>query len=189
MWSTVRRTDACGIVPLAPTQSPSCILDPLYAPSVPELSITLLSCSIPIYHSWYPCYSSQAVLRKHSLVPPQFFATSLIHGYRFTPRYVVTLSQHYRYPPRLTEPIPLVLHPVVLQTTSLYHCRSTVASWLPPSSQSLKLSSRSYPVAVHLRRRPLHLRHESQHPSLTGVRPLERAYCHESHYISCGLKS
>jgi hypothetical protein len=32
-----------------------------------------------------------AVLHKHSLVPPQFFAPSLIHGYRFSPRYVVTV--------------------------------------------------------------------------------------------------
>jgi hypothetical protein len=33
-------------------------------------------CLISTSHSWYPCYSSQAVLRKHSLVPPQFFALS-----------------------------------------------------------------------------------------------------------------
>jgi hypothetical protein len=126
---------------------------------------------IPTYHSWYPCYSSQAILRKHSatvpyrvpscecslgarlaverapsdeysqstfgpvdpasavphsLVPPQFFVTSLIHGYCFTPRYVVTLSlslsssfnRAYAFGPP----------PVVLQTTSLYCCRSTVPS-------------------------------------------------------------
>jgi hypothetical protein len=59
---------------------------------------------------------------------------------------------------------------------------------LSTSSQSFKLSSRFHPVAVHFRR-PLHPRHESQHQSLTGVRPLERAYCHEPCYVSCGLKS
>ena len=105
---------------------------------------------------------------------------NLIHGYRYCPpRYLVTLSlslsasfnRAYTFGP----------HPVVLQTTSLYHCRSTVPSSLPQSSQSLKLSSRSHPVAVyaHLRCRPLHSRHESQHPSLAGARPLERAYCHD----------
>ena len=39
------------------------------------------------------------------------------------------------------------------------------------------------------RRCPLHPRHKLQHLSLAGAQPLERAYCHESHYISCGLKS
>jgi hypothetical protein len=31
---------------------------------------------------------------------------------------------------------------------------------------------------------PLQLRHESQHPSLAGAQPLERAYCHEWCYVS-----
>ena len=130
--------------------------------------------------------------------PPQAFSSyhrcsSQILAVSFTvyrycpPRYLVTLSlslsasfnRAYTFGP----------HPVVLQTTSLYRCRSTVPSSLPPSSQSLKLSSRSHPVAVyaHLRCRPLHPRHESQHPSLAGARPLERAYCHESRYVSYGL--
>jgi hypothetical protein len=131
---------------------------------------------IPTYHSWYPCYSSQAVLRKHSLVPPQFFATSLIHGYHFTPRYVVTLS------------LSLSASFNQAHTFGPSSCCPTNPATPPPSFQSPKLSSCSYSVAVHLlRRRPLYLRHESQHPNLTGVRPLERAYCHELHYISYGL--
>jgi hypothetical protein len=67
----------------------------------------------------------------------------------------------------------------VTLSLSLHYLRRFHQEPTPPSSQSLKSSSRFYPVAVHLRRRPLHPRHESQHPSLTGVRPLERAYCHE----------
>jgi len=108
------------------------------------------------------------VLRKHSLVPPQFFAPSLIHGYRFSPRYVVTLLS-----------LPASFNRAYTYTFGPSSCCSTNLTTPPLSSQSSKLSSRSYPVAVHHRRRPLHLRHESQHRSLTGVRPLERAYCHE----------
>jgi hypothetical protein len=54
-------------------QDPGCTLDLLYVSSVPKLSITLLTVvqsrlrilRIPV------CYSSQAVLGKHSLVPPR----------------------------------------------------------------------------------------------------------------------
>jgi hypothetical protein len=79
---------------------------------------------------------------------------------------------HYRYLPRLTELIPLVLHHDVLQILPLHLCYLTFSSY-----------PLSYPVAVHLRRRPLHLRHKSQHPSLTGVQPLGRAYCHERYAL------
>jgi hypothetical protein len=54
-------------------------------------------------------------------------------------------------------------------------------------SVSLKLSSRSHLVAVYPCCRRLYSRHESQHPSLAGAQPLERAYCHESRYVSFGL--
>src|ERR1700677_5240660 len=53
----------------------------------------------------------------------------LIHVYRFSPRYVVTCL-HYRYPPRSTEHIPLVICPA-LQILSLYRCRYSPSS--PPS--------------------------------------------------------
>ena len=80
---------------------------------------------------------------------------------------------HYRYLPHSTEPIPLVLHHVVLQISSLHRCRFSLSSY-----------PLAHPVAVHLRR-TLPPRHELQHPSLTGVRPLERAYCHECVRACC----
>jgi hypothetical protein len=57
-----------------------------------------------------------------------FFAFSLIHSYRLS-RPISSPCHRYRYPPRSTEPIPLVLHPVVLQISSriavtLHHPRS-----------------------------------------------------------------
>src|ERR1700678_2487952 len=67
--------------------------------SVLKLSITLLECCCSIPPS-YLLLGIHAVLRKHSLVPLQFFATYLIHGYRYSPpRYIVHLSNRYRYPP------------------------------------------------------------------------------------------
>jgi hypothetical protein len=139
--------------------------------------------------SVFSCYSSLAVLYK------AFSRTTAVlrtFSVSFTVyRYFPALSRHLvAIAIRLVQPsLYLGPHPVVLQTTSLYCYRSTVPSSLPLSSQFLKLSSRSHPVAVyaHLRGRPLHPRHESQHPSLAGARPLERAYCHKSRYISYGL--
>ena len=153
----------------------------MYAPSVLKLLITLLSCSISTYHSRYPCYSSPAVLCKHSPVPPRFFAISFT-VYRFSSRYLVTLSlslsasfnRAYTFGPSSCCPTNHVTLSLSLQSLRRFHQEPTLLSF-----QSLKLSSCSYPVAVHLRRRPLHPRHESQHPSLAGARPLERAYCHE----------
>jgi hypothetical protein len=166
-------------------------------------------CLISTSHSRYPCYSSQAVLRKHSHTSA-VLRTFVFKSFRMlwticctkqftllqmTPllanifdqdhRILRTLSpsrfiaivlraisspcHRYRYPPRSTEPIPLVLHHDVLQILPLHRCHLSLSSY-----------PLAHPVAVHLlRRRPLHLRHESQHRSLTGVRPLERAYCHE----------
>jgi len=114
----------------------------------------------------------------------------LIHGYRYSPpRYLVTVyplslsasfNRAYTYIYGLSSCCP------TLQILSIHRCPTVSRRFRPSSasSQSLKLSSRSHPAAVHLRRRPLHPRHESA-SSLTGVRPLERAYCHESaRYIS-----
>jgi hypothetical protein len=94
---------------------------------------------------------------------------------------VISSTCRYRYPPRSTEPIPLVPHPVVLQTMSIYHCRYSpfVATAVISVSQViLSLSS------CRCRCCPLHPHHKSQHPSLAGAQPLERAYCHESRYVS-----
>jgi hypothetical protein len=117
------------------------------------------------------------------LVPPLFFAHSQSHS-RFIAivlRAISSPCHRYRSPSRSTEPIPLVLHPVVLQTMSIYHCRYSpfvAAAVISVSQVILSLSSCRY------RCRPLHPRHKSQHLSLAGARPLERAYCHESCYVS-----
>jgi hypothetical protein len=90
----------------------------------------------------------------------------------------------YRYPFRSTEPIPLVPHPVVLQTMSIYPCRYSpfvAAAVISVSQVILSLSS------CRCRCRLLHPCHKSQHPSLAGARPLERAYCHELCYVSFGF--
>jgi hypothetical protein len=73
----------------------------------------------------------------------------------------------------------------VTLSLSLQSLRRFCQEPVPPSSQALKLSSRSHPVAVHLRRRPLHPRHESQHTSFAGAQSLERAYCHECVRARC----
>jgi hypothetical protein len=129
-------------------------------------------------------------------------AQCLIHGYRSSPRYVVTVIT---IAIRLVQP-SLYLWSIMLSYESRHSAAVLHSTCVPSppftsarrfrqestllstSSQSFKLSSRFHPVAVHFRR-PLHPRHESQHQSLTGVRPLERAYCHEPCYVSCGLKS
>jgi hypothetical protein len=109
------------------------------------------------------------------------------HSVSFTVIAIVlrTISSpcHYRYPPRSTEHIPLVPHPVVLQTMSIYHCRYSpfvAATVISVSQVILSLSS----CRCRCRCRPLHPHHKSQHLSLAGARPLERAYCHELRYVS-----
>jgi hypothetical protein len=121
------------------------------------------------------------------LVPPLFFAHSQSHS-RFIAivlRAISSPCHRYRYPPRSTEPIPLVPHPVVLQTMSIYHCRYSpfVAAAVISVSQVI-LSLSSCRCRCRCCCRPLHPRHKSQHSSLAGARPLERAYCHESRYVS-----
>jgi hypothetical protein len=98
-------------------------------------------------------------------------------------RAISSPCHRHRYPPRSTEPIPLVPHPVVLQTMSIYHCCYSpfvAAAVISVSQVILSLSS----CCCCCRCRPLHPRHKSQHPSLAGAWPLERAYCHESCYVS-----
>jgi hypothetical protein len=133
-------------------------------------------CSISSSHSRYSCYSSQAVLCKHS---PRTTAVLRTFAVSFTVIAIalraISSPCHYRYPPRSTEPIPipLVLHHVVLQISPLHHCHFSLSSY-----------PLAHPVAIHLRR-TLPPRHELQHPSLTGVRPLERVYCHECVRACC----
>ena len=108
---------------------------------------------------------------------------SLIHGLSLFPRAISSPCHRYRYPPRSTEPIPLVPHPVVLQTMSIYHCRYSpfvAAAVISVSQVILSLSSCRCRCCC----RPLHPRHKSQQPSLSGAWPLERAHCHESCYVS-----
>jgi hypothetical protein len=116
------------------------------------------------------------------LVPLLFFAHSQSHS-RFIAIVLRAISSPccYRYPPRSTEPIPLVPHSVVLQTMSIYHCRYSpfVATAVISVSQVI-LSL----LSCRCRCRPLHPRHKSQHPNLAGARTLERVYCHESRYVS-----
>jgi hypothetical protein len=80
------------------------------------------------------------------LVPPLFFTHSQSHS-RFIAIVLRALSSpchHYRYPPRSTEPIPLVPHPVVLQTMSIYHCRYS------PFVAATVISLSCYPLALVL---------------------------------------
>jgi hypothetical protein len=181
-------------------------------------------CSISTSDSWYRCYSSQAVLRKHSrtsavlrtfvfqsfrmlrticctkqftlLQMTSLLANILDQDHRilalvsFTV-YTIVLRTilspcRYRYLPRSTEPIPLVPHPVVQQTMSIYHCRYSpfiAAAVISVSQVILSLSS----CCCCCRCRLLHPQHKSQHLSLAGAQPLERVYCHESRYVSYSL--
>jgi hypothetical protein len=92
-------------------------------------------CSISTSDSWYSYHRCSSHIQSHS----RFIAIVL--------RAISSPCYRYRYPPRSTDPIPLVL--ILL---SYRPCQSitvaTVPSSPPPSSQSLKLSSRSCPVAV-----------------------------------------
>jgi hypothetical protein len=66
---------------------------------------------------------------------------SLINGLSLFPR-AISSPCRYRYPPRSTEHIPLVPHPVVLQTMSIYHCRySPFVAVISVSQVILSLSS------------------------------------------------
>ena len=132
------------------------------APSVSKISITLECCLIPLSYS--VSFTSIAFPRAMSslvyaiairLVQPSLYLylrSLILLSYATDP---VNPSLSYGF-----SPLPFVVRVISV-------------------SQVILSYPRSHPVAVHLRRRPLHPRHESQHPSLAGARPLERAYCHE----------
>jgi hypothetical protein len=208
----------------SPNRSPS-ILDPLCAPSVPKLSIMLLTVVQSRLHIFGIPVCCSSPTMASIFVPPLFFAhriqvfsyvadhlsfanNSLLQMHPLladildqdprilrSPRLSLcaALCRHLVITTRLVQPTytfgPSSCCPIDHVTLSLSLYQPFVASIKNPCRRHLSLSShplasshpRSHVVAVypHLRCHPLHPRHESQHPSLAGTRPLEGVYCHE----------
>jgi hypothetical protein len=98
---------------------PSRIFDLLYAPSVLKLLITLRTVvQISTYHSRYPCYSSLSSA-SILIIPPAVICTLSHSRLSLLSSALCRQCHHYRYPPRSTEPIPLVLRHVVPQILPL----------------------------------------------------------------------
>jgi hypothetical protein len=148
-------------------------------------------CLISTLHSRYPCYSSRAVLRKHSRRTTRSSSHfCLIHGLSLLSS---ALSRHLVI---IAIAIRLVQPSIYLWSSSCCptdHVTLSLSLYSPIVAAAVisvfqvTLSLSSCRCYAHLCCRPLHPRHKSQHPSLAGARPLERAYCHESCYVSYGL--